>query len=435
MLYESPLDLLSPEERDLVAATPEEGFISRFINWAAKRTDAPHYSLQSAAFMALSLSCGDTVVMPPLFGSKPTHMNLYVLIVGPSTVLRKTTVLNYVMDLVPKNAQTKQDYVIVLDDVSAQAFNKAAAEAGQTMSPVAFNVDEVAGLFEVVRRKGSYLAGFDKVLMKCYDHSPVHVKRTGSEIIAPRGAFTNIFAASTPEPLMEVLASEDVESGLLPRFLIFDARGARRGERRSLMERMEGTEEWEAEAESLREFLFEVARDRAIGVPLGMEADGKTLNFRITTLKMAPEAVERLDAIDKLFHEEIPEDSSAWGAIKGRAFWHMVKLAGLYAVSRDGREATVQLIDVLRAVDLVETTVADLGEMHAEVGSNSLERSINEALELIRLNPAKAQKQSLIATRMSLSARDAADLARTMVLRDLIIVEKDDHGSIVWRLA
>ena len=427
------LDILTDDERRLVETTPEEGFLSDFVSWASKKTDAPVYSLQSAGLMALSLAAGDTVVLPNFFGSKPIHMNLYILLIGPSTTMRKTTVLNYVMDIVPKNAQTDQHYIKVLDDVSTQAFNKAAAEAGKTMSPLVFNVDEVAGLFGVVKRQGSYLKGLDAVLLKCYDHTPVVIKRTNAEIEAPRGAFTNVFAASTPEPLMEVLGSDDVESGLLPRFLVFDARDAMRGERRSLMERMANREDWAEEAEGLKEFLYEVAKDRANGTPIGTTPDG-LLNYKVTEIPFSPEAIVRLDEIDAIFSKEAGTDPSGWGAIKGRGFWHMVKLSGLFALSRDGIEAEVQLIDVLRAVQLVESTIADLGRMQDEVGANAVERNINEVISLLDRSRSRAIPQELVANHLKLTARDLGDLRNTLMVRGLITIDKDEQtGAIHWR--
>ena len=426
------LEILTDEERRLVETTPEEGFLSEFADWASKKTDAPLYSLQSAGLMALSLACGDTVALPNIFGSGFVYMNLYILLVGPSTTMRKTTVLNYVMDLVPKNQQTGQHYIKALDDVSTQSLNKAAAEAGKAMSPLVLNMDEVAGVFETSKRQGSYLKGLESVLLKCYDHTPILISRTSGDIEAPRGAFTNVFAASTPEPLMEALTSEDIDSGLLPRFLVFDARDAQRGERLTLMERMANRGQWEDEAGELRDFLYEVARDRANGVPLSTDAEG-VVTYGTTEVDFTDEALERLDAIDAIFTKEAGTDETAWGAIKGRGFWHMFKLAGLYAVSRDGREATIELLDVLRAVHLVETTIGDLGSMSDEVGSNSTERTINEVLEILQGLPKKTLAQELIANRLKLTARDLQELRQTLMVRGLIAIEKDDANDIHWR--
>lgn len=426
---EQTITILTDDERRTVSDTPEGGFIEAFEKWAAQKTDAPAYTLQAAGLMAISLAAGDTVVLPNFFGT-PVHMNLYILIVGPSTTLRKSTVLGMVKNILPVNLQTGQNYIVTMDDVSVQAFNKVAGESGKSMSPILMSVDEVAGLFQTVRRKNSFLAGFDKTLMRAYDHSAIYINRVESEVVAPGGAFINIFAASTPEPLMEVLNADDVASGLLPRFLIFDATTAIRGKRRSLMDRLAAQEDWEEGAEELKKQLIEVAMDRARGLPTGTDDDGSLL-FPVTTLGLSKDAIERLDAIDGAWSAEVPDDTAEWAAIKGRGFWHLVKLAGLYALSRDGREAQVELIDVLRAAWLVETTIGDLVTMQDALGANQLERRINQATDILSIGSTKGVAASAIARQMKLSVRDNAEVRETMRLRGLIEVDEDSGR---WRL-
>ncbi len=91
------LTLMSVGERRLVeiGQLPHTGFVADFAKWAARKTDAPPYTLKAAGLMALSLAAGDGVVMEGIFNDKYVHMNLYIVIVGASTVLRKSTVLGY----------------------------------------------------------------------------------------------------------------------------------------------------------------------------------------------------------------------------------------------------------------------------------------------------------------------------------------------------
>ena len=434
MNYDIPIELLTDEERLLLDEIPEEGFLVDFQKWASKKTDAPHYTLQSAGLMALSLAAGDTVVMKGIFSETPIHMNLYILIVGPSTTMRKTTVLNYIRGILPRNKQTHLEYITFLDDVSTQALNRALADAGANERPVILNVDEVAGLFETVKRKNSFLSGFEKIVLAAYDHTPISIHRTSAKIDVPKGAFLNVFAASTPEPLMEVLSQEDMESGLLPRLLIFDARDTLRGNRRSLMERMEATEEWLEEKEELSEFLYDIAKHRADGVPEAADAEQNPI-FPKTVLDYEYDALVRLDIWDREFHKDARTDPSEIGAMKGRAFWHIVKLAGLFALSRAGRDATVTKVDCLRAALLVETTLADLLKMQEEVGANEMERMVNDVMQVLAASKTGRIKQSVVARKHKLTSRQVRDLAQTMAVRDLIEVESDKSAGVYWRMA
>ena len=415
-MQDEGLKLLTHQERSLTDGDklPPVGFIDDFKAWAGRKTDAPEYSLTSAALIALSCAAGDLVTLPGFFSSDPTYLNLYVMLVGPSTVLRKTTVLGYVRDLLPKIGD-KQEITQVLDDVSPQALNRTMAEAGATMTPVLMHLDEVAGVFEVQKRQGSYLKGLDKILMKAYDHSPIHVLRARAEIDVPQGAFVSIFSASTPDPLMEVLESGDVESGLLPRFLIFDARDANRGERRSLMARAEDAE-WEEDKERLQAFLADISKARVLQL---IQPEYRTI------IPFTEDALTRLDQLDAVLYKEAGRDATALGAIKGRAFWHVVKLSGLYAISRDGLEAQVEIHDVLRAMRLVEETLQDLAAMSDEVGANRLERRMGEVKDLLLKANNATLAQSTIAKTLKLDWREAADVLRTLQLRGEVTVNKE----------
>ena len=422
MALDEGLRLLTTQERRLVETEgrlPAVGFIDDFIAWAGRKTDAPEFSLKSAALIALSCAAGDMVVLPSFFGGK-TYMNLYVLLVGPSTVLRKTTVLNYVRDLLPKIGD--QEITMVLDDVSPQALNRSLAAAGESLRPVLMHLDEVAGVFEVQKRSGSYLTGLDKVLLKAYDHSPIHVLRARATIDVPQGAFISIFSASTPDPLMEALESGDVESGLLPRFLIFDAREAVRGKRRPLMDRQED-DTWEEDKEKLADFLKDIAAAR-VRQMLSEE--------HVTTIPFSDDALKRLDQLDAVLYKEAGKDASAIGAIKGRAFWHVVKLSGLYALSRDGRKAQVELHDVLRAMHLVEDTLQDLAQMTEEVGANKLERQIADIRDLLVKAANQTLPVSTIAKTLKLTYWEMKVVGQTMGIRGDIKIDKE---AKTWTLA
>jgi hypothetical protein len=147
---------------------------------------------------------------------------------------------------------------------------------------------------------------------------------------------------------------------------------------------------------------------------------------------LTAEAVERLDMIDEEFTRQAGVDPSGWAAIKGRGFWHIVKLSGLYALGRAGHQAEVELIDVLRACHLVETTLADLGQMQEEVGANALERQVHEVLDLLGAAKTGRLKTSHIARRLKLTSRDMRELAGTLLIRDLVAIE-GEHPDTYWR--
>ena len=66
MQADEGLRLLTEEERrqvELGTDLPAVGFVENFERWAARKTDAPPYTLRAAGLMALSLAAGDGVVL------------------------------------------------------------------------------------------------------------------------------------------------------------------------------------------------------------------------------------------------------------------------------------------------------------------------------------------------------------------------------------
>lgn len=443
-------ELLTQTERDLVVEHEAEvfGFIEAFKKWAHTKTDAPEYAVEGAALMALSTAAGDTLVVAnPTSPDGIMHLNLYIILVGPSTVMRKSTVLGYVRKLMPVNQQTQQDYIRWMDDTSGQAFNRAMAEAGKLMQPIVLNMDEVAGVFETVRKAGSYLTGFDKILMKAYDHSPVTVHRTQSKVEAPKGAFVNIWAATTPEPLMEVLGSGDVESGLLPRFLIWDARNSNSETVPSFKERMRtARDEDDKTVGELKAFLYNVAKARADGIPLGVPAkvlsrdpdlaDEETeVTYPVRVLMPTDDLLDRLWVLDQEVTAEARdrEADAGWSAIRGRMVWNAYKLAALYAISDKGPDCEVELIDLLRALHTMETILEDLATMKAEVGADQLSRWIKWTEKAIDGTPHGRMLRTGIAQQLNLNVKDLGMLRGTMEVQGKVKETVDEAtGKIYW---
>ena len=191
------------------------------------------------------------------------------------------------------------------------------------------------------------------------------------------------------------------------------------------MERLALQEDWESEAEDLRTHLLGIAVDRASGVPTeGADSDGNGL-FKMTTLGLTDEAMERLDSIDAMWSQTAMTDDSDWAAIKGRGFWHLMKLAGLYALSREGKSAVVELMDVLRAAHLIEVTIGDLVQMQQDVGSSRFERTVMEAMKMLDEQASGEIHTKHIARRMRLTARDLLDISSTLKVRGMIEVDGD----------
>lgn len=429
---------LTEAEKALAETTPDTGFLPDFVRWVNLKSDAPPYGVKAAGLAALSLAAGDTVLVENFFDDSPLHLNLYIMLVGPSTTMRKTTILSKVQALMPKNLQSGQDILTVLDDASPQAFNRAMADAGRLQVPLLYSVDEVAGLFEVSRKKNSYLAGFDKILMKAFDHHPVHIHRTNSKIESDSGAFVCVFAATTPDPLAEVLTQDDIESGLLPRFIVLNLTDAQRGPDIPLAEKKRNSEEFDAIGRDLAAHLGRICT-RATGVPTGYDPQTQAATYPKTVLTFTNEATDRLDALNRAITRSGIESATGVAAMTGRAFHHITKLAALHRLSRmTGAEVLdaieVDLIDVLKATNFAETALDDLVALSERFGANDHERRVAEAVAILDRANGQEVEATTIASRLNLTGREAREVYGTLTARGIASFRQDGLKAY-WSLS
>jgi hypothetical protein len=214
---------------------------------------------------------------------------------------------------------------------------------------------------------------------------------------------------------MEALGRDDIASGLLPRFLIFDATDTVAGKRTPLPDRENNDEEYAAKKAALKAILFTIGEGRANGRPLGQDEHGREL-FDETQLEFDTDAVERLDLLDEKISRLPPGDEVA--AVMGRGFEHVMKLAALFALSRArSRDTTIQLIDVLRAIQLVDATTHDLFEMKDRLGENQHERHVAEVVSMLAASATGSITVANVSKKLKLDARDTAALIGTVVIR------------------
>ncbi len=165
---------LTPQEVDYLQDVGSEppGFIADFVEWAGKQSDASPYALSSGALLALSLAAGEAVQARGLFGSN-VYLNLYVLIVGPSTIVRKTTVLNMVRKVLPLDG-AGNPFVNFEDDFAAASryvnrrmvvgLQQQRVEAAQVMGRCMHVLEQGSDFVYVDEGRSSHGAGLGRVL-------------------------------------------------------------------------------------------------------------------------------------------------------------------------------------------------------------------------------------------------------------------------------
>jgi hypothetical protein len=205
------------------SAFPRGHLVADYIAYAAERTDACHEYHEAGALILLALAtAGVRAQLAPY--PRGLAANLYIAIVGESTVSRKSTAKALV--------QALQECVDPASRLADQASPEGFAEqlANRNRQSALWAIDEFSDMLDKLQR-AKYMAGLKGLLLSAYDGSSHrtqrHSKRRGK---GPDGVqeadadvieepYLSILATTTPS-LFERLEPGDVLSGLLPRFAV-----------------------------------------------------------------------------------------------------------------------------------------------------------------------------------------------------------------------
>lgn len=185
-----------------------EGFLEKYVAYAKQLTDAPTIYHYGCAFAVLSTVVGP-FVHEPLLKSKA---NLWILLLGPTTIYRKTTCLNIARMLLLE----VDEELIIAADFSPQGllaeFAEANGRAGMLLK------DEASGLFHSIRRQ-DFMSGTKEWLIKLYDGESFY-RRLRKERYGVKNPYFVWLGGAVTTKLMEALTEEDIYSGLMVRFIL-----------------------------------------------------------------------------------------------------------------------------------------------------------------------------------------------------------------------
>jgi len=196
----------------LVDDIEEDSFVAEYKSWANDATDAPEQYHELSCFIALSavLSNGLSLSLEYNENFRP---NLWGLLLGDSTLSRKTTCMNMAMDLI-----TDLDRDLILaSDGSAEGL--LSGIAGRPKRVSIFLKDEVSGFFDSINRK-DYLAGFPETLTKLYDVPKVLPRLLRKETITVVEPYFIFFGGGIRDRVYSLITDDYILSGFIPRFLV-----------------------------------------------------------------------------------------------------------------------------------------------------------------------------------------------------------------------
>ena len=192
------------------APLPEDHFVTRFVDYVERQTDAPKEYAEASALVLLSLAAYKcrAALSPYPGGLSP---NLYIALVGPTTQSRKSTVQRIATDI----AKSVVPSAVLPNRATTEALIKALADRSGTPSvwlPDEFGVT----LAEIYNR--DYMRGLEEMLLTVYSGDDYAYQRVMDSVYIKLPSLS-VLGAATPESISRA-GTTALDSGLLPRFAV-----------------------------------------------------------------------------------------------------------------------------------------------------------------------------------------------------------------------
>jgi hypothetical protein len=139
--------------------------------------------------------------------------NIWGLVLGDSTVTRKSTSMKMAMDLL----SDLEPELLLATDGSVEGLLSGLEKRPNKVS--VFFRDEVSGLFDSINKR-DYLSSMPETLAHLYDVPPVYSRLLRKEVIRIESPAFIFFGGGITERVYQNISMEWIESGFMPRFMV-----------------------------------------------------------------------------------------------------------------------------------------------------------------------------------------------------------------------
>lgn len=392
-------------------------FVDEYRDWASEATDAVVEFHDLCAFMLLSSSMAGGIELKTSYGEMVP--NLWGLVLGDSTLSRKTTAMRMAMDmLVDIDSE-----LILATDGSAEGLLSGLSTRPNRAS--LYFKDEVSGFFDSINRK-DYLAGMPEMLAQLYDVPRVLSRRLRKETITINSPVFIFFGGGIRDKVYSLVSDEYILSGFLPRFLVVSGEADLTRIRRtgpgltSLSNKRTTIQQKVAD-------LYETF-NRAVTVKVGGEA--MEVHARNEAL-LTPEAWEQYGHYEEVMVKAAYDSSVAMLALPtfermSRSLLKMaVLLAGAERPPQEGK-FQVEAYHVKAAASYIQRWGRYSVELVLSAGTGTNERLLQRVLQAIEKQPGVTR--SWLMQRHKLSKREMDEVMGTLIDRGQVNPVKLGRG-------
>lgn len=401
----------------------EDSFVAEYKSWANDSTDAPEQYHELSCFIGLSavISNGLALALPYNDNFRP---NLWGLLLGESTLSRKTTCMNMTMDLI-----TDLDPELILaSDGSAEGL--LSGLAGRPKRVSIFFKDEVSGFFDSINRK-DYLAGFPETLTKLYDVPKVLPRLLRKETITVVEPYFIFFGGGIRDKVYSLINDNYILSGFLPRFLVVSSENDIQRIRRTGPPTSIST----SKKDNLINRLADLKERYSVQVPIKIGTQTDYIDSLVTAY-LTQDAWDFFGDTEELLQQVAYE--SYWKDIAlptfSRLSFSMLKMAMLIAASRkpatSANRLEVDIDDMHQAAYYVQKWGKHSVDLILSSGKSTNEKAVERTLMFVR-GHTDGVTQTQIMQRFHMSSKEWKDIRETLYDRGLINTEQKGRGMII----
>lgn len=385
-----------------------DDFVSRYVRYAAQRTDAPRAAHELMAVVTLSALAGPRPVLPIATSAHGWNLCLWGMYIVNSTVGRKTTVINVAKDVIA--SVLGAEALIEWEGSPQGLLQRLQDRDGQTC---VFARDEYSGLMAQVNRTGGHLAGLPQLFIKAFDGGVLENIRTRKRRTKYGEAeedtdrvetpYLPKLTASTWDSFVQRCTIDNVLDGFLARFIFVTGAAKPRPLRLH-------TAQLQAERDAL---LASAQRFHARAQRLGM-------------LEVDPEVLELAWQMEQQWLE-VAERSSrpdAAGPACKRLLEAVLKTAALQAIDAapEGTLPRVTPRAFAAALALGERWRGSTMQVVEALGATSFMRDVETVLAAVRAHPGGVAVRDLLRAHRRLRQREFDEILETLERREEIEV-------------
>ena len=417
---------ISQLQRDFIALTmprlvdepASETVIDRYRDWAEDATDALPEFHDLCAAIGLSSIVSNSVRLDTSYGLMVP--NLWGLILGDSTLSRKTTAMRMIMDII---AGLDSDMILATDGSAEGLLSGLSTRPNKTSI---FYKDEISGFFDSMNKK-DYLAGMAETLTALYDVPAIFTRRLRKETIIIESPAFVLFGGGVRDRVYETINEEYVLSGFLPRFLVVS------GETDLGRLRPTGpaTDVGIAKRASLVSSFADLYENYATEVTTTIGGQSMRLSSLITA-SLSDDAWMKYGELETLMWTTASESTVASLALPTfeRLSRSMLKLSIVLAATRQqpkDEKIVVELDDVINSAWHIQ----NWGRFSIDLVNNAGKRISEKLLEKIQraINQYPGIARSTIMQHYHLNKREADEILGTLEERQLVRTEKRGRGT------